>query len=464
MRYSKDNSIFRDARRLMAGRIFFCAVLLMPVLGCENTIRLEPLINETEAVVLDSSVEDAPLPNELAAPRGPSSEVSLVGGSRLADIAAQLDQVAIVRLAALPEVQAAQAQLRALRFDRYPQIRPTASAPLTGGNANLGLNIEQLIWDGGRVRGRMADAELKVAETSLIAWEERNSIVYDGLEAYVNIMRYEARLRLLTGLKADLDALSALLQTRVEGGVADRGELLRMNAAINSVERSSLADKSDLRQAQTDFARLMADTQNKGSLSELRSATDHCSRSWPDTEAPADALARISLSRTEILENTVRAKRFPKVILSGGTNYSAGVWSEPAIGIQLDASDMLGLGRRSTVDAASASTRAATASYKLQKDKTQADLARLEGDFRALRAEVTSLRALAQQGEAMLDLYEEQIYVGSLTLTDGIGLHRERVDTLISLIDAEANILLNCLRSSQRRGLLAPFGAIDEGN
>lgn len=420
--------------------------------------------NESEVAVLDVSAEEAQIPTESTMSRRRSSEVSLVGGSRLADIAGQLDQVAIYRLAALPEVQAAQAQLRALRFDRYPKIRPTASAPLTGGSASLGLNIEQLIWDGGRIRGRMANAELKVAAASLKAWEERNSTVYDGLEAYVNITRYETRLRSLAGLKADLGAISALLQARLEGEVADRGELLRMNAAINSVERMSLADSSHLRQAQTDFSRLMGDTKNTGYLTDLGSATNQCSRSWPDTEAPADALARISLSRTEVSEDTVRAQRFPKVVLSGGTTYSQMGWSEPAIGIQLDASDMLGLGRRSTVDAASASTRAAEASYTLRKDETQADLARLEADFGGLRADVTSLRSLAQQGEATLDLYEEQLDVGSISLTDGIVLHREQVDTLISLIDTEADILLNCLRSSQRRGLLAPFGALDESN
>lgn len=448
----------------MALRMLGCVVVLIPILGCETAVLPDSPQDGSEVSVPKGRGEEAQLPAEPTAPRRPSSEVNLVGGSRLADIAERLDQVAITRSSALPEEQAARAQLRALQFERYPQIRPTASAPLTGGSASFGLNIEQLIWDGGRIRGRMTDAELKVAEASLRAWEERNSTVYDGLEAYVNIARYEARLRSHAGLKADLDAISALLQTRMEGGVADRGELLRMNAAINSVERNSLADRSDLRQAQTDFSRLMADTQNTGSLSDLRSATNQCSRSWPDTEAPAVALARVSLSRTEVSEDIVRAQRFPKVVLSGGTTYSQGGWSEPAIGIQLDASDMLGLGRRSTIDAASASTRAAGASYTLQKDETEADLARLEADFGALRADVISLRSLAQQGEATLDLYEEQLDVGSISLTDGIVLHRERVDTLITLIDAEADILLNCLRSSQWRGLLARFGATYENN
>lgn len=448
----------------MGLRMLGCVIMLMPILGCETAVLSDPPQNASEVPVLEASNEEAQLPAEPTAPRRPSFQISLVAGSQLANIAERLDQLAITRSSALLEVQAARAQLRALMFERYPQIGPTASAPLTGGSASLGINIEQLIWDAGRIDGRMTDAELKVAETSLRAWEERNSVVYDGLEAYVNITRYEARLRLLAGLKADLGAISALLQTRLEGEVADRGELLRMKAAINSVERMSLADSSHLRQAQSDFSRLMADAQNTGSLPDLGSAINQCSRSWPDTEAPADALARISLSRTEASKKTVRAKRFPKVVLSAGAAYSQVGLSEPAIGIHLDASDLLGLGRKSTVDAASASTLAAEAFYTLQKDETQADLARMEANFGDLRADVTSLRSLAQQGEATLDLYEEQLDVGTISLTDGIVFHRERVDTLILLIDAEADTLLNCLQSSQRRGLLAPFGAIDESN
>lgn len=441
-----------------------CGVVLMPILGCETAVLPSSSQNEADGIVLDVSAEEAQVPAEPTAPRRPSSKISLVNGSRLADLAGRLDQVAIAQSSALPEVQAAQAQLRALGFERYPQIRPTASAPLTGESASFGLNIEQLVWDGGRIRGRLTDAELKVAEASLRAWEERNAAVYDGLEAYVDMARYEARLAALARLKEDLDAMSALLQTRLEGGVADRGELLRMNAALQSMERRSVADRSALRQAQTDFLRLLADATNTASLSDLGSATSQCSRSWPDSEAPADTLARISLLRTEVSEGIVRAQRFPRIVLSGGRSFSQEGWSEPAIGIQLDASDMLGLGRRSNLDAATASTRAAAASYMLQKDETQADLARLEADYDSLRADTTSLRALVQQSESTLDLYKEQLDFGSIPLTEGIVLHRERADTLISLIDVEGDILLNCLRSSQRRGLLARFGAVDEGN
>ena len=460
--------ICRQEKPLLRGkrlRLLACALLLMPILGCEKNRGPSSPQNDPDAATLAVSTEEPQVPAEPAAPPlRPTSATILVEGSRLFELAGRLDQVAIAQSSALPKVQAAQAQLRALQFERYPQIRPTASAPLTVGSVSLGLNIEQLIWDGGRLRGRMTDAEIKVAEASLRAWAERNAAVYDGLEAYVDIARYEARLAALTGLKEELDAILLLLQARAEGGVADRGELLRMNAALQSVDRRTVADRSALRQAQTDLSRLSAGAANTASLSDLGTATSQCNRSWPDSEAPADALARVSLSRAEVSEDVVRARRFPRVVLSGVSNYSRDVWSEPAIGIQLDASDMLGLGRRSNVDTAIASTRAADAAYALQKDETQADLTRLEADYDGLRADATSLRSLVQQSEATLNLYKEQLDAGSIPLIEGILLHQERVDTLISIIDVEGDILMNCLRSSQRRGLLARFGAIDGDN
>ena len=453
MKHGHDKPMLRVARRLLALRIFSCAVLLMPVLGCE-----------TQAGVLVASGEDALLPNESAAPHRPIPNISLVDGSRLADIAEQLDQVAIVRSSALPEMQAAQAQLRALKFDQYPQIRPSASAPLTGGGASFGLNIEQLIWDGGRIRGRLTDAELKVATARLKAWEERNATVYDGLEAYLGIARYQARIAALAVLKQELDAIATLVNVRLNGGVADRGELLRVNTALQSVARQDVTNRYAMRQAQNDFLRLLPDARHTATLSDIRLATNQCSRSWPDSEAPARALARVSLLRTEAAEDVIRAQRFPKIVLSGGSNYSQGSWSNPAVGIRLDVSDMLGLGRGDSVEAAMASTRAAKASYALQQEETQADLARLEADYAGLQADATSLRALARSNVATLDLYKEQLDAGSIPLTEGIILQRERIDTLTSLIDVESDILLNCLRSSQRRGLLARLGATDGDN
>lgn len=449
---------------LMPVRGFACVILAVTVLGCGQT-RTLPVSHELAVETGTRVITDNPVAAHQRAPMRPVTTTNLVAGTQLSNLADRIDEVAIVRSSAVQKVRAAEAELQARRFDNYPQIRPTASAPLSGGgSASIGLSIEQLIWDGGRIRARLSDAELKIAEASLRAWAERNEAVHDGLEAYVNIARYEARILELGSLEQKLGGINTLLETRLAGGVADRGELLRMNVALQELQRRLVSDTAALRQARADFVRQLPDEDNTPALRDLRAAVSQCSRVWPDSEAPADALARVSTDRAEASEELVRAQRFPRVVIASGSNYSQDGFSEPTVGFRIDASDMLGLGRNANLEAVEASSQAAAAAYTFQKDATMADLARLEAGFDGLQSDAASLRELVQQNGATLDLYEEQLSVGSIALTDGIVLHREQSDTIITLFDVETGSLLNCLLSAQRRGLLAKFEVINNAN
>lgn len=440
------------------------AVLTVPVLGCGQAPPFAT--SQNMSVETDTEViEGLPVASHIEMTELPVTKINLVAGTILFDLAERIDEMAIVRSSTIHDLRAAEAEQKALRFDFYPRIRPTASAPLTGGErASIGLNIEQLMWAGGRTRARLSDAELKIAETSLRGWAERNEAVLDGLEAYLNMARYEARILELGNLRQKLGEINTLLETRLAGGVSDRGELLRINVALQELQRRLVSDTAALRQARTDFARQLPDANNTPTLPDLRAAASQCSRVWPDSEAPADALARVTTARAEASEGVVRAQRFPRVVVVGGINYAKDGFSEPTIGIRLDASDMLGLGRKANLDAAEAFSKAASAAYALQKDETMAALARFEANFNGLQSDAASLRELARQNEAALDLYEEQLDAGSIAITDGIVLHRAHSDGLITLIDVEADILLNCLSSSERRGLLAKFEVTNDAN
>ena len=448
-----------------------CAVLIISAAGCQTGFPVAALHGADEDVQIEEDVgtdgdagETAQASDPVVTTAPPGDRLSLKLGTRLAQIARKLDQVTIAQSSAVREIAAAVAQQRARGFERYPQMRPTASAPLTGGETpSVGLAVEQLIWDGGRFRARMTEADMKVSEARLKAWEERNATVHEGLEAWVNISRHQARLAELAHLKRELHGIAALLKSRLQGGVADRGEPLKINVALQEVQRRIVTDTSAMRQARTDFLRLLPDWGSIEDASDLRAAAGQCNRSWHASEAPADALARVSLSQADALEDMVRAQRFPKVLLSGGPRYSRRDGTDFAVGIRLDATDMFGLVRGGEVDAAEASTQAAAATYALQRDDTRAELAQLEADYVGFQADAASLRKLVGQNDATLALYDEQLDAGSIPLTDGIVLHRERSDTRIALIDVQADILLNCLRSSAQRGLLAPFGA-DYGN
>lgn len=427
-------------------------LLILPfflVLGCSQA--RDPEANMQQA--LNGGIEEIPGVDVERQTYGPDD----VLGDNLITWAVLLDSRATERSSAVQEYRAAEAFHRARRFDRYPQLRPSASAPL-GGQANptVALNIDQVLWDSGSTRARLSEAQLSIEAAQLQAWADRNSSVADGLAALVNIARLEARLDEIRRLDAELAAIENLFQARLEGGVSDRGELLRLGVAQQEIARQSVADSAALRQAYADLQELLPPG-TAIDVPTLSSLANHCHRGWPDREPLSDAIARTEAERAALAEQRTRSQRFPRLLLTSGTSNSGSGWSEPTIGLQLDASQMLGLGRRGDLEAAAARTRAAETSYSLQQEQTRAEIARQALNLEGLESDAASLQRLSEQSRAALELYEEQLDAASISLTDGIVLHREYTDTRLALYDIEANKLLNCLGSAEMRGLLAPI-------
>lgn len=435
-----------------------CSLSVLALFGCAGFITAEGM----PALLQGEGESDAVAPAKYAPVLPKVSTTSLKKGSLLANTAGQLDRVAVARSSKLQEIQAAEADYRARRFDRYPQLRPTASAPLIGSEGrSIGLRAEQLLWDGGRLRTQLTDAQMQIEMATLEAWQERNATVYEGLSAYVDWSLYTARVDILEELDAELRLIADLLQTRFDGGVADRGELIRMNATLQEVQRRIVADSASKRKAKTELSLLLPGSSDVDVLSDIGGAAQQCSRAWQGDKTPGVALAQLSVSRAELTEGFVGAKRFPKILLTGGSNYSSDGWSEPSVGIVLDASDMLGLGRKENRAAAEASTRSAIAAYEYEKDKIAAELAQLDVEYSELKSDKKLLRGLIQRNLEALKLYTEQLEAGTISLSDGAVFHREKADTLVAFVDVEADIITNCLRSSEVRGLLAPIGGSD---
>lgn len=401
-------------------------------------------------------------PDLQARPEGvspPTDFVSLQPHSPLHVLARTLDEAATARSAAVQEVRAAQARLQARHYDRFPQMRPTGSVALNhSSTASLGLSLQQVIWDGGRTSTRLGDAELGVAAAALRAWASRNEDVHEGLVAFIDISRLQARLRAYDTLDGELTALAELLDIRATGGVSDRGEALRMAVARQELQREIIQDTAALRRARTDLMRLMPSGIAIDPLPDLAQSARMCRRAWPSSEAPIDALARLSVSRSRLAEDLVRARRFPSLVLGMGaavTNVANGI--TPGVNINLDASDMLGLGGARAIEAAELDSEAMLAAYQIQRETTQAELDRLEENYAESHTEFQQLRALQQANEGVISLYREQLNVGSIPLTEGIILYREVTNIKIAIINFHADVLNNCLRSAEIRGLLAPF-------
>jgi adhesin transport system outer membrane protein len=404
--------------------------------------------------------ETQPLPADVAPP---SSYVSLTPEGSLHSLAGQLDAATIQRSAIVQEERVARARLVARGYDRYPQVRPSGSLELEDGpQATVGPSVEQVVFDAGRSRAAMGEAEIGVVLAGLRAWIARNEGVYEGLRAYVDMSRYQARLRVYGSIEDELAELNELLELRASGGVSDRGELLRMNVALQELQREIVGDTAALRQARSDLVRHLPGAEDVRPLRDLAAATEECRRSWPAIETPMDALARVQVDRTRNAEDYTRAQRLPRLVLGAGaavTSLASAV--TPGVSVNVDASDMLGMGGRARVEAAELESEATLAAYETQRMDTQAELARLEANHAEYQDGLRQLRRLQRSNRETVDLYREQLAAGSIPLVEGIALYREVTQTEIDIIDLHADALINCLRSSQVRGLLAPYASED---
>lgn len=113
------------------------------------------------------------------------------------------------------------------------------------------------------------------------------------------------------------------------------------------------------------------------------------------------------------------------------------------------------------MEAAELESEATLAAYETQRMDTQAELARLEANHAEYQDGLRQLRRLQRANRETVDLYREQLAAGSIPLVEGIALYREVTQTEIDIIDLHADALINCLRSSQVRGFLAPYASED---
>lgn len=428
---------------------------LLANLGCSDVGQTPAGLSSFENTV-NPEVDDNVLPN---IGRTSKSLRSPTLSGKLGILARYLDEIAIKQSPAVNEYLAASATLRARKYDFYPTLRPTASIPLDQSNQEtFGIALEQSIWEGGRVQTRLQDTILKVEEARLSAWKERNDTVYTGLKAYIDLTRYNLRIANFEAFKSDLGEIADLMESRLAGGVSDRGELLQVKSATQELQRRIVRDSATQQLARSELLRRLPDTTLVPDYIDLRSAAQLCDRKWPTLVPPQVELKKNDWDRARVALDSVQAQRFPRVLLSGSVSYSPNGWSEPAIGIRLDASDMLGFGRKGNIDSADATMRAAEAAYHLSNEDMEAELAKGESDFLSLMTEVNALKKLTEQNLATLQLYSEQLEAGSIPITQGIVYHRELAETRNALVDAKSNIILNCLESAKNRGLLASYG------
>jgi outer membrane protein TolC len=381
---------------------------------------------------------------------------AVLENSELDVLAKHLDGEFLVRSGAVQELRAAKARFKAAKFDRYPKILPTASYSLEGGSSSVGIGVEQTLLDFGATRAKIENAELDIQEKRMNLWVDRNQTVFDGLSAFVEISRISNRLKVYKGLERELGELNQLVSARSSGGVADRGESLRVVSAQQEVQRGVIEDTSKLNEARSQLARLMTPNTELPQETTLKKVEAMCRRNNSPGSLPEVVLAEVNHAKAKAELRSAHSRKFPKIVLNAAINrVLPGVVNSPTAGINLDSSSLLGLGRKQTILAAEADLEGARLTLERARESTRSEIRQYEIEYQGLLASKRTLRSLITSKNETVSLYREQIEAGAMELPEGISFLRERADTRLLLLDVEADIVENCLTLALKRGALA---------
>jgi adhesin transport system outer membrane protein len=389
-------------------------------------------------------------------------QLALVEISELGQLAKQLDKELLVRAGAVQELRAAQARLKAAEFERLPKFFPTASYSLEGGETSVGLGVEQTVLDFGATKAKIESANLDIQEKRLNLWVDRNQTVFDGLSAFLDITHITNRLRVYQSLEGELENINILVSARSSGGVADRGENLRVLSAQQEVQRKVIESNSELSEAKSQLTRLMIPISDIPKVSTLDKIDTMCRRNSRLGSFPEVALAEINHAKAKANLRSAHSRRFPKIVLNAALNrVLPGVTNSPTAGINLDSSNLLGLGRKQTILAAESDLDGARLTLDRTRENTQAELRQYEIEYQGLQASKRTLKSLIGSKNETISLYREQIEAGAMELPEGISFLQELADTQLLMLDVEADIIKNCLILALKRGALAQIELVD---
>ncbi|SFJ31608.1 Outer membrane protein TolC [Celeribacter neptunius] len=360
------------------------------------------------------------------------------------------------------------ASRRAAEFERFPKLVPAVNVPVANSSSaeasndpSIGITLEQTLYDFGQTRMRLERADSDIEAKRIEVWSERNDAVLNGLLAAVDAARLTQQLTMFHDLEKLLLKLEQRLEARTSGGVAGKGETLLITSALQKAQADTIRAQTDLRAAQSQLARLLPANQPAPALS-LSAARKMCRRDLPQTTAPRVAMATVSLVQAETDSRLIRGKRFPRIVAQAGASMTTAGSPATSIGIQLDTTNMLGLGQGKVIESYDANVEARKRALAQANEDIATELDQHRMEFRGFLDSEQQLQTLVASKAETLALFDDQIAAGRLSLTDGIDLYREDADMRIQLLDIRANIVANCLQTAAILGTLAEYEVGDE--
>ncbi len=368
-----------------------------------------------------------------------------------------LDGIADLALASstrTAEAELLTARLRSEAEDKnwLPTIGPKVSLTSLS-DVVAGLVIDQVLFDHGRKKAERdyAAADVEVAAVTLS--EDMNDRVYTAQSLYIEALRGRDTATLGDRALAQMAHFRRIVDGRVTGGVANKGDLRMVDARINALttKRDTAIDSGETAQAE-----LAAMT---GSAPALSSAAPFDMTASRDVEALAVLRAAAESERAIARAGVDRAGQLPGIsavgnVLNTGSSASVDLTSDVGIGLGTPA-------RLKAIESTKETARR-------QVDETREDSARarsrLQNRIRSLERQQAEAEAeaekLARETRETYRFFEAQFRAGQRSDLEVVDIYEQTVLRELDGLEAIYDRILAQLELARDLGLLADGEAI----
>lgn len=344
-------------------------------------------------------------------------------------------------------------------------VREIGDTTSTSSGIAGGLNLSQLVYDGGASESAVNRATALALSAQAGRMMEANEITLGAASAWVNTWQYSERLRLMHHRTSEMALLVDQIERMASNGMLDRASLESARRQIVEIELEQVRLQAGLAEAHVLFRRFFAVSPAEVSPpQDLISAqeTRSLAQNWRDAPSLQRMAAEMLVAQATVGE--AEAAFRPRARVQGGARspLESGESTDLTLGISLDYVIGDGGRRQSQLEAAQARYDAAKAQLSDAQTSLQADLQATLGRLDAMERSLPLLQEKLRLSQSEAETARSQLLTGQSNLRQlveaEIGMYRTQ-DQQIAM-QAELQILL--LTIAARTGALSGLVGLEE--
>jgi adhesin transport system outer membrane protein len=368
------------------------------------------------------------------------------------------------------EARASDEDTTAVRRQRWPTVSVTSET--NSGNLRSyptnAVQIQQTVWDFGRLSARIAEAEAAADVSLLNVYLQQQDLFLQIIAAWQSMLNARERVSVAEQTLERLKAYQAQMRRRVDAEASPRIDLELVDARLLQTEVELTTALTSLRVAVTrleqlsGMERLGARVSAAASMPSL-GLTQAFFQTVQDTdwliiasESPAVAKARAQLKQAQNRLDAKQSEAWPQVYLrSYKPMNNIPTSHDTSLTTFLGLSYTPGAGLSTLAEAKALSTRISGAQLAIESAmlETQQTLQSDREEYVNARLRIKALERAVDGSAQVLDSYKRQFEAGKKTWLDLLNAVRELAQNQYNQADAQASMVGAMHRLQLRMGL-----------